>query len=112
MFKLSTGDRWFYENSRPFWGVSSLRERQNHMANSKRYQSAIRDEKKRILASRTEKYCRHCDTVKAIDEFYPPSVSGLTGISCWCKECIREDSKSRYWRKYANRIGERRLKCT
>jgi len=76
---------------------------------SKRYQSALRDEKKRVLAMRTEKYCKHCDKVKPIEEFYPPSVSGLTPISVWCKECIRKNSKDRYWRN-RNQREERRLK--
>ena len=91
-----------------------LVERRNGMVDrkidiSKKYQSAIRDEKKRILALRTEKYCKHCGMVKPLDDFYPPSVSGLTPISVWCKECIREYSKTRYWRRRANRIANRKL---
>ena len=65
------------------------------MEPNRRYQSALRNEKKRIMALRTEKYCRHCDTVKPLADFYQPSVSGYTGISCWCKECLIQYSRDR-----------------
>ena len=63
---------------------------------SKKYQSALRNKKMRVLVLRTEKYCRHCDTVKPIDDFYQPSLSGLTKISCWCKLCIIQYAHERY----------------
>jgi len=61
---------------------------------SKKYFSPVREEKKRLLAQRTEKWCNHCQTVKPLDAFYPPSASGLTPISAWCKQCLIS-----YWRE-------------
>jgi hypothetical protein len=62
---------------------------------SKRYQSAIRAEQSHVLAQRTEKYCRRCKKILPISAFYPPSVSGITPISGWCRECYRAYEKQR-----------------
>jgi hypothetical protein len=66
---------------------------------SKRYQSAIRDEKKRIFEARTEKWCNRCCQVLPLDDFYPPSVSGLSKISGWCRKCNRSYAKERSARR-------------
>ena len=70
---------------------------------SKKYWSPIREEKKRLLAQRTEKWCNRCQTIKQLDDFYQPSASGLTGYSTWCKECCRERQRELYWEKRARR---------
>jgi len=75
---------------------------------SKKYWSPIREEKRRKLAQRTEKWCNHCQTVKPLDKFYQPSASGLTGYSAWCKECCRERQREKYWERKARRKQNQR----
>jgi hypothetical protein len=62
---------------------------------SKKYWSQLREDKKRLLAQRTEKWCNHCQRVKPLDDFYAPSLSGLTGTSCWCRDCICQYARER-----------------
>lgn len=74
---------------------------------SKRYQSAIRDAKKRIIEARTEKWCNRCCQVLPLDDFYPPSVSGLSKISGWCRKCNRSYAKQRSVRHRIEREKQR-----
>jgi hypothetical protein len=69
---------------------------------SKKYQSVIRDEKRRILEARTQKWCSRCEKFHPLDEFYPPSVSGISPRSAWCMESTREYMRDRYHRRHPN----------
>jgi hypothetical protein len=71
---------------------------------SKKYWSPLREEKKRAFALRTSKWCNHCRQMLPFDEFYPPSSSGLTRISAWCRKCICEYARERWDKKHP---GER-----
>jgi hypothetical protein len=70
---------------------------------SKRYWSPIREEKKKLFAMRTEKYCNWCGQFHPIEAFYQPSASGLTGISAYCKDGTRAYQRQRYYERRARR---------
>lgn len=76
---------------------------------SKKYQSRIRDEKRKFFEARTKKWCARCMKFHSLEHFYQPSVSGLTGISAWCKESTRAYMRENYARRRSERMA-RRLK--
>ena len=73
---------------------------------TKRYWSPVREERKRILAMRTEKYCKWCDQFHPVEDFYQPSASGLTGMSAYCKEGTRAYQRQRYYEKRERRENQ------